>query len=437
MKSTFFLKVPLTLLSFFITSLSFGLKPLLEPITGQIASTFGGTIWDCKLSSLTIKNSLSTIGGQNCAELIHFRDVELYEQYDNAFEKYKLNQDAINEMRRIRKETLGEREWNKLMSTETATSDGGLATAIIAQNIKTTCTLISDLLKFNPAAGIVGTAVEKTNISVERIYETIKFGKSLTSIVDEGAEKTAYKELLSKGGPVGQAVKTAWSFSEGVAKMVALPKDRDNLKSEVIRILDMVDNAVAKYQQALDKSTLKLTELNNIKIGIDKYLSEHCKDNDEIDKLLKKELAKQNKQQNSAPSEEKSIVDRGKKVTDNAFYIFLTTTIEIKPQSSQFSNLQSSKTLIIISKPNLHEGNLTDDMQIERNQFIGNIQKHFADNPDIFSELYNKKMEVHFGKPYSAELLKNSTEGYEAIEAYKAYIKETLDGLAQFDFLEL
>jgi len=128
------------------------------------------------------------------------------------------------------------------------------------------------------------------------------------------------------------------------------------------------------------------------------------------------------------------------KATPNSFYIFLTTTIEIKPKPSQFSNLQSSKTLYIILTPLLHQGNLTDAMQVEKELFITDIKIQLADKPDILKQLLSKdskSFEVHYGIPYSTKVLKTNTEGYEAIKAYKNMTKETLQGLAEFDFYQL
>src|SRR5262245_55718984 len=124
--------------------------------------------------------------GQDCSALIHYRDVELLEQYDQAFFKYRISQDALNDIRQIRDETLNDGEWNKALSTGAAMTDAGLTTAVVAQNIKTTCTLISDLLKFNPAAGLAGTAIEKASLTAERIYNTLKLGKTVGDLVEDG-----------------------------------------------------------------------------------------------------------------------------------------------------------------------------------------------------------------------------------------------------------
>lgn len=123
--------------------------------------------------------------------------------------------------------------------------------------------------------------------------------------------------------------------------------------------------------------------------------------------------------------------------TQNSFYIFLTVSIEIKPKESQFSNLQSSKSIYCISKPILHKGQLEDDMQIEKELFIADLKKHFSNEPDVIKKIGNKEIGIHYGEPYSTKVSKTIVEGYAAIEAYKNSTKETLEGLAQYEFLEL
>lgn len=378
------------------------------------------------------------LNAQNCQQLIHYRDVELNKQYNDAVEKYtkkyKLNHEIIADMQRTKRETLDEKEWGKLMSTQTTMTDGGLTTAIIAKNIQITCTLISDLLKIVPAADVAGTTIEKTSLTAESVLKVIESGKSLKSIVTEDAEKTAYREVLSKINPLTKAVKTAWNFAEGVQKMVAMPEDRDKLKSEVERILNMVDNAVSKYQKEIDDNSANVKQLNEIQIGITQYLNEHCdktKFKGDI-KMQKRDLTQTKK---TIPANNQS------KASTNFFYIFLTVSIEIKPKASQFSNLQSSKKIFIISAPILHQGSLSDSMVQEKKQFFLDIERQFNDKPESLKELLESNdfegTKVHYGKPYSKALLRTKEEGLEAIEAYKKSTKDLLDGLEQFDFYKL
>jgi hypothetical protein len=213
--------------------------------------------------------SSSLANSQTCKELNYFKDNTLFNEYNNAFNKYTVNQQAKDNAVKIKTDLLNDTRWS--------TSDAGLTTAIIAQNIKTTCNLIGNLLKFNPATGITGTVATRTLLTAERIYNVIEAGQTLKNIIDDGAEKTGYDVLLSYGNPLGQAVKTAWNLSDDISKMVSLPADRLALKNDVKRVLDMVDAEIVKYDQAANDASLKLNEINQIKAGIDKYLLDNCR----------------------------------------------------------------------------------------------------------------------------------------------------------------
>lgn len=390
------------------------------------------------LSRLTLLLALISIASirviaQSCEKLIHYRDVELVDQFDAARKKYEINYRIINEAivdaKSYKESVLSEKGWDEFMSAGTAMSDGGAKAAQIASIIKTYCDLFSGVMEMMPAEHIAATAVKKVKLTVEQTYSFIKAGKDLKEIVEGNLETIGYKYALDEMNIAGKATKTAMEFYENLNKLIEISEQKEELKSTVKRILDIADDAILKYKQKLEKSKAELNEQISIEQGTTKYIKENCKNFDSKKRL-----------QNSKPKElskvEKPLIIKNAKKIGNLFYIFLTTSIEIKPKASQFSSLQSSKTIFIISKPLSHEGSLTDDMLIEKSLFIADLEKHFINESDVIKEIRNKAMEIHYGKPFSTEISKTSVESYKAIEAYKNSIKETLEGLAQFDFLE-
>jgi hypothetical protein len=185
-----------------------------------------------------------------------------------------------------------------------------------------------------------------------------------------------------------------------------------NLKDAVLQIIilrNLLFNQTTTSLQNINKRISEIdTKLNDARVKQKKVLSA-------IDNIKRE----------NAPESRKG------------FYVFLTTTLKKKPEESQFSNLQSPTTLYIISKPFLHQGNLTDEMANEKEQVLMEIRNHFIDKPEILKELSNIKLDIHYGKPYSTEVLKTGNDCNKAIEEYKNFIKETLQGLTPFDFLEL
>ena len=359
---------------------------------------------------------------QNCKELIHYRDIELVEQFDAANAKYKrmyiqMNE-AIADAKNHKERLLSEKGWDEFMSIGTAMSDKGAQAAQIAAVVKSYCDLLSGVMEMMPGTHTAITAAKKIRLTVEQTYNIIKTGKDLKEIVGGNLETVGYKYALDEMNIAGKAIKTAMEFRENLNKLIEIPEQKEELKSTVERILNIADAAILKYKQKLEKTKAELNEQIAIEQGITKYLSENCKNFP-----YKKKPQNLTKEKISNPEKKTTIKD--KNVSGNAFYIFLTTT------------LQSSKTFYAISKPVLHEGSLTDDMQIEKQQFIADIQKQFANKPDLLAELYNKEIEVHYGKPYSRQVLKSKEDGIQAIEAYKNSVIELLEGLKKFEFIEL
>lgn len=205
---------------------------------------------------------------QKCQELVIYRDTKLFDEYDKTYSKYKINQQAKDKIVKIKNELLSDTRW--------ATSDAGLTTGIIAKNIATTCNLIADLMKFNPALGIATSRVTGAGLTALKVYQLIQAGQSIKKLVTDGGEKSAYAMMLSYGGPLGQAVKMAWDLGEGIKQMAEMPEDRQELKAEVKHALDAINSELEKYNRAVSESTRRLTEINEIKNGIDNYIRTYC-----------------------------------------------------------------------------------------------------------------------------------------------------------------
>jgi hypothetical protein len=145
--------------------------------------------------------------------------------------------------------------------------------------------------------------------------------------------------------------------------------------------------------------------------------------------------------QPSTPSDVASTSQKTIKASANNFYVFLSTRMEIPPAAGQFSSLQSSKILEIISRPMLHQGNLTDDLRIEKEFFIGEIENYRKEHNDELRKKLSannyEKIAVHYGKPYSTMLLKTEEVGIEAINAFIQSEKELVSGIATIEFFQL
>ena len=89
----------------------------------------------------------------------------------------------------------------------------------------------------------------------------------------------------------------------------------------------------------------------------------------------------------------------------------------------------------------LHQGNLTDDLRLEKEFFIGEIENYRKEYNDELRKKLSannyEKIAVHYGKPYSTMLLKTEEVGIEAINAFIQSEKELVSGIATIEFFQL
>jgi len=352
---------------------------------------------------------------QSCEELIYYRDVVLVKQYDDEVNEYKINSDVLNRMAQIREETLNDREWGKLMSPSQAITDEGLATAVFAKNIQITCKLIRGVIDaYSPKTGVVSTA--------EKVYNTLKFGQDIKSIATEDIEKVAYKKVIAMQNPLIKAVNIAWDFSEGMQEMVKLPEERDKLKAEIEIAMNRLDNEMRKYQNRLDKNTNAVQDINALLTGITRYLNENCKH-------YKNDVSKKIVSKNTTSPQRKGEGNKGNKVSPNSFFVFLSTTMNYK-----------GKTMIVISSPILHKGNIKDQMTVHQLDFIEDIASQIKDKSRDFKDKLMQdnfnNIKVHYGKLYSTKILKTEAESFDAIDDFKQSQAEIYEG-TNYNFVEL
>jgi len=199
------------------------------------------------------------------------------------------------------------------------------------------------------------------------------------------------------------------------------------LQTDVTDALNIFEEAIKNQKKKIieEKSKLDLYIPNfeaNL-FHITKYLNENCRQS-----TAQKKPATDNKKVEEETSTHKTESNvKENEASGNSFYIFLTTTI------------QSSKTFYAISTPLLHDGSLKDDMQNEKHQFISDMQKQFAKDPKLLGKISDIEIEVHYGKPYSPQILKTNAEVYDAIEAYKQSLRDAVDGLGAdpIEFLQI
>jgi hypothetical protein len=98
------------------------------------------------------------------------------------------------------------------------------------------------------------------------------------------------------------------------------------------------------------------------------------------------------------------------------------------------------KTMIVISSPILHKGNIKDQMTVHQLDFIEDIASQIKDKSRDFKDKLMQdnfnNIKVHYGKLYSTKILKTEAESFDAIDDFKQSQAEIYEG-TNYNFVEL
>lgn len=120
------------------------------------------------------------------------------------------------------------------------------------------------------------------------------------------------------------------------------------------------------------------------------------------------------------------VIEQDKKTNKKPYYIFFTTQIYI-----------NDKLTDIISKPIPYNGDPTDISVEDKEDFIAQIKSRIPNQEDLKNPDLKSNINVHYGKPFSTQLLRSGNDAYEAIDAYKKSALEAVEGIGEINFLQL
>jgi len=373
-----------------------------------------------------------------CDELINYRDKTLAKQFESAYNKYTLSLEAKKDLNDIKKHLLDDKaSWYQLLSTNAASSDFTLAFAELANVWKLLCDKYLTILKLISGNSLENTGMEYGTKSQEYWYNLLSAGKSLQKAVTDDANKEALKMAVSKSKDkevkkLNDAVHAAIDFSGNLEKFTKLEKDHTELKSEIKRLLDIIDIRYSEYEESINSTRETQNNINEIVKAIDKYLLEkNCKSTDAIEETLQKELPKKTTQDNTIPSQPNKTVPTQ---NSTSYFIFLTADISLTVQQSLFSNLQTPKHLHVISKPIWYTQNQTDENGIKET-FLREIEKQVKNlDKDFYKNFSRNNYEsvgyINTNFKESIPLL-NNQQCQEALVNYKN-LTLNIDKTAEF-----
>ncbi len=350
--------------------------------------------------------TVETVDSTTCRELCHYRDVELYQQFEAAFNSYEVSAEERATLLQMRTDLLSKPEWS--------TSDTRLASAALFTAVKMTCDLTLNLLKLNPAATLSTRAVSATRITVANIAKAAVGGAGVVrSTVENGIEATAYKEVVAELNPLLTAIKAVDDFKGDLDKMMSLGKDRDELRAEVTRVIDLVSANIDKHNRSMQNSVHRLEDIERTKQGIDSYLtSHHC----ERYCVGASQPAVVSKKQ--GPTAGTASPDLEKALGPGQVYVFFALKLG---------------SVTVFSRP-VRANGFEDPLREAKVAFVESAQEQFPQlskdlKRDMSSDQY-QRVQPKYAAPWSRERLLTPAAADAAMQAYEQDIRSSLQGLS-------
>lgn len=240
-----------------------------------------------------------------CAELVEYRDNQLFKSYSKAYDRIKIFSDRKLDLEKHKAQVMDDRNW--------IGSTGMEAFMQLVVVVKTTANLIEDLLQFAPAAKGVSVALKTYKVikatqsvgqaynSVEKLYNSVEKSKNIPK---EEVALTIYKvikatksvgqlnNIVEKSTSFPQAVKAIKAlsalknFADNIMLFDTISKDSKAFRNDLNRLYNEADHELSIIITKLHNAETDREEVEKIKQGIDLYLAENCSKNSNKPLLL-------------------------------------------------------------------------------------------------------------------------------------------------------
>ena len=201
-----------------------------------------------------------TFAQTQCDELVKYRDYQLYKDYEDVYREYDINKKQLERYKNYKKEL-------------EAISFGKTSKTIgeIAMSIEAACTLTKDMLGIIPAAKAITTINKVGFVTVDVIQKKFIEGKKGSEVVSEIAIDQIKTNILDQLNPAFAASSAMFTYYQKIKEMNEFSKEASEYLDQVKEQMKTYEDAIAKYQQALDEPKNKIAQINEIKNAIDKY----------------------------------------------------------------------------------------------------------------------------------------------------------------------
>lgn len=210
---------------------------------------------------------LSTAQGNECEELIAFRNKDLIREYKKTLVDYRLNEDLIKTIKDIEKDlNEGDGIYKGIFRP---TSE----LWVFVTGVKAVSNAIEGTLSLASIKGVKNaTKIGKSLYELVNVYKKYKFQYDISNAISSEKIEEQKKVYTILAKQMGTIVKKVVQLHENMQ----LLKEQKVLKKDVRNSLNMCKLNIRKYNNLLKEAETNLNFINRYISDIDNYLKNHC-----------------------------------------------------------------------------------------------------------------------------------------------------------------
>lgn len=217
---------------------------------------------------------------QNCDVLKSYRDKELLAVYDKTISKLKINSEGIEMLNEIKGNLLSESWWS--------TNDFSLLWAEVMRSVKFLSDKYSLLVGLSEKDKDVDQNIKNVSLSrssqIDKTEVSTKLeqGFLINEISENALTYASAKTQMEYSSILLITFKKLWNYKDLLESYMQdiekLAKDQASLKLTVQDLVKEIDSKSESYQKEVENAKNNLETVEQIKQGIDIYMTKNCKD---------------------------------------------------------------------------------------------------------------------------------------------------------------
>ncbi len=208
---------------------------------------------------------------KDCAPLIEYRDEGLPKDFEKAFDRKAIFDEANESLKIIKKDLISDtKTWYGLAGT----NEWSVVIRTIAQRLMTTTNSIAKLVNINPVTRAITSIAGAATVTAFYVYEALLAEDSIQSISFQGLKVTYGKLILSLSGGIGRSIRTVWDLADEIKDGVYLPENHEQLKIDMDKALNVLSRELSLLERKIAAAKRRAYVVNEIKKGIDLYCNE-------------------------------------------------------------------------------------------------------------------------------------------------------------------